>query len=163
MEKICTFFGHRDTNLTIKPLLKHTIRNLIEEHEVTTFWIGGYGTFDKCAAQILRNLQIEYPFIKIILIIAYVDQLNRYGDTLPFDCFDYPTEVEVAPRKFAISARNRYMAKNTDFVIAYVQKEYGGAYDAMKIAKNNKKAIINLAEQKTGSFFNEPVFFYRLI
>lgn len=34
------------------------------------------------------------------------------------------------------------MAKNTDFVIAYINREYGGAYDAVNIAQNNKKNVL---------------------
>lgn len=65
-------------------------------------------------------------------------------DLFPFDSFDYPPEVESAPYKFAISARNRYMAKNTDFVIAYINRKYGGAYEAFQYTKRLKKRIINL-------------------
>ena len=68
-------------------------------------------------------------------------QSELSDNVFPFDSFDYPPEVESAPYKFAISARNRYMAKNTDFVIAYINREYGGAYDAVNIAQNNKKNI----------------------
>ena len=38
------------------------------------------------------------------------------------------------------------MAKNTDFVIAYINREYGGAYDAFQYTKRLKKNIINLSK-----------------
>lgn len=146
MTKICTFFGHRDVDSAIEPFLERAIRQLIEKENVRIFWIGGYGCFDKCAACILRRLKREYPYIRTILIIAYPQQLHKYESILPFDGFDYPPEAESAPYKFAISGRNRYMAKNADFIIAYVDREYGGAYTALKIAQNNNKIIINLAK-----------------
>lgn len=150
MRNICTFLGHRDTEAEVKPLLEITIRKLIIENQVDTFWLGGYGNFDNYAAQILRKLKAEFPNIQLILILAYSQQLRKFGNLLPFDGFDYPAEAEAAPYKYAISGRNRYMVKNADFIISYVWKEYGGAYEALKIAQNNNKTIINLA-QKTGS------------
>ncbi len=72
----------------------------------------------------------------------YEEEIWKLAAEFPFDTFDYPPEVESAPYKFAISARNRYMAKNTDFVIAYINREYGGAYDAVNIAQNNKKNVL---------------------
>lgn len=150
MRNICTFLGHRDTEAEVKPLLEITIRKLIIENQVDTFWLGGYGNFDNYAAQILRKLKAEFPNIQLILILAYSQQLRKFGNLLPFDGFDYPAEAEAAPYKYAISGRNRYMVKNADFIISYVWKEYGGAYEALKIARNDNKTIINLA-QKTGS------------
>lgn len=146
MNKICTFFGHRDVDSSIEPSLERAIRKLIKINNVRIFWIGGYGCFDKCAARILRRLKGEYPHICTILIIAYPQQLHKYESILPFDGFDYPPEAQLAPYRFAISGRNRYMAKNADFIIAYVNREYGGAYTALKIAQNNNKTIINLAK-----------------
>ena len=146
MGKICTFFGHRDIYYELIPFIKEQARRLITEENVDTFWVGGHGKFDSQAISALRNLQHEYPHIKIILVIAYVSQLHRYGTELPFDGFDYPPAAEAAPYRFAISARNRYMAQNTDFVIACVLSKYGGAYEALRIAARCNKTIINLAD-----------------
>lgn len=139
MGKICTFFGHRDAPLALESSIEKQVRKLITEENVDTFWIGGYGRFDSLATRVLNKLQKDFPHISIILIIAYPRQLRQYDKVFPFD---YPPEVESAPYKFAISARNRYMAKNTDFVIAYINREYGGAYDAVNIAQNNKKNVL---------------------
>ena len=78
------------------------------------------------------------------LIAAYARQLHAYGDIFPFDGFDYPDVVECAPHKFAISARNRYMALNADFIIAYVCCDYGGAYEAVRAARNHGKPVIEI-------------------
>ena len=146
MGKICAFFGHRDAPLALESSIEKQVRKLITEENVDTFWIGGYGNFDSLATKVLNKLQKDFPHISIILIIAYPRQLHQYDKVFPFDSFDYPPEVESAPYKFAISARNRYMAKNTDFVIAYINREYGGAYDAFQYTKRLKKNIINLSK-----------------
>ncbi len=150
MGNICTFLGHRDASAEVKSGLAVAVRKLIIENRVDTFWLGGHGNFDNYAAQILRKLKAEFPHIQLILILAYPQQLQKFDSLLPFDGFDYPADAQATPYKYAISARNRYMVKNADFVISYVWKEYGGAYEALKIAQNNNKTIINLA-QKTGS------------
>ena len=146
MEKICAFFGHRDVSSKVNLLIENAIRQLIDEEKVDTFWVGRHGNFESLAITVLKKLKLEYPKIKIILIISYVQQLHYYGDSLPFDGFDYPVDAELAPRKFAISARNKYIAKNADYIIAYVCRKYGGAYNALCIAKKHGKTIINLAE-----------------
>lgn len=142
MGKICAFFGHRDAPSALKYSVQEQVRKLIIEENVDTFWVGGYGKFDALATSVLHKLQKEFPHISIILIIAYPRQLHQYGETLPFDCFDYPVEVQTSPFRFSITARNRYMAKNTDFVIAYIIKEYGGAFDAVHIAQKSKKNVV---------------------
>lgn len=60
----------------------------------------------------------------------------------------YPAEVEAAPYKLAIPVRNRYMVKNADYIISYIYREYGGAYEAVIQAKIYKKVVINLANEK---------------
>ena len=146
MGKICTFFGHRDAPSDIECLMEKQIRKLITEENVDTFWIGGHGNFDSLATKVLNKVQEEFPHISIIIIIAYPRQLHKYDKIFPFDFFDYPPEVEASPYKFAISARNCYMAKNTDFVIGYINREYGGAYEVFQYAKKLNKNIINLAK-----------------
>jgi len=145
MGKICTFFGHRNTPDKIFPKLKDQIFTLITKQNVDTFWIGGHGNFDWLACKAINSLKDIFPNIKIIFVVAYLQQIhNKFEGQSPFDNFDYPLEAQICPRRFAISARNRYMAQNTDFVITYIKLKAGGAYDAAKIARNSLKTIINL-------------------
>ena len=57
----------------------------------------------------------------------------------------YPP-IESVPLKFAIAKRNEWMMENADLVIAYVNRNYGGAYQSLQIAKRRKKKIINIGE-----------------
>ena len=50
------------------------------------------------------------------------------------------------PLKYAILQRNRYMIEKADLVFAYVNKAYGGAYQAFTFAQRLGKKIINLAD-----------------
>lgn len=40
------------------------------------------------------------------------------------------------------------MVKNADYIISYIYREYGGAYEAVIQAKIYKKVVINLANEK---------------
>ena len=59
----------------------------------------------------------------------------------------YPEGLETAPPKFAITKRNKWMVQECTHLIAYVRNTWGGAYDAMELAKRKKKHVINLADQ----------------
>ncbi|MBQ3489992.1 MAG: hypothetical protein IJA86_05345 [Clostridia bacterium] len=57
----------------------------------------------------------------------------------------YPP-IEQVPPRFAISKRNEWMMANADLIIAYVNHEYGGAYQSLRVAKRKKKKIINICD-----------------
>lgn len=44
--------------------------------------------------------------------------------------------------------RFRYEVEHADYFICYINKEYGGAYDAFKLAKRRNKKVINLADDE---------------
>ena len=66
------------------------------------------------------------------------------NQSLKYDSIIYP-EIENKPRKFAIFYRNRYMVEKADYVVAYVEHSWGGAYQAYKYAKGKGKSVYNLA------------------
>lgn len=151
---ICAFFGHRDFNEKYRPALEAEIRAAILNHGVTTFWCGGYGAFDTCAARTVNKLKSRNPEIRLFLIQAY---LPKPEDILPpiYDGSIYPEGLELAPRRFAITHRNRWMAKNCDMVIAWVEHSYGGAYQACRYARTHGKHVVNVASKEEQ---NEPEF-----
>ena len=62
---------------------------------------------------------------------------NYYESVIIPDC------VYGAHPKSAINIRNRWMIDNTDLIIAYVEHNNGGAYEALKYAKINEKTSFN--------------------
>jgi len=66
--------------------------------------------------------------------------MNRCGLC---DMSIYPP-IENVPLRFAILKRNEWMMKNADLIIAYVKRNYGGAYKSLQVAKRKKKKIINI-------------------
>ena len=76
-----TFFGHRRTPDSVKPLLKETLRELIEKDRADMFYVGNEGSFDWMVYDTLKELKTEYPFIsyKILqkLFFAFKYFINR--------------------------------------------------------------------------------------
>ena len=146
--KRCVFFGHRWISLSEqeKTLLQNTVIDLITNEGVTDFIFGGYGSFDSIAYQTVSEIKKQYPNIRRIRALAYfprdkedTDRLNRL-----YDFVFLPEGTEIGPQRYAITRRNRTLAKECDFMICYVMSNSGGAYTAMKTAKANGKKVINI-------------------
>ena len=143
---ICSFFGHRSVGAEIRPGLYAEIERHIIEKSSDTFYVGGYGQFDNMTAGILCNMKERYPHIAVYHVLAYLptganaENHEKQHPTL------YPEGLELVPKKFAIAHRNRWLVAQSDCIIAYVRASWGGAYEALKYAKQQGKDIINLAE-----------------
>lgn len=151
MAKSCVFFGHRWTVLTEqeKALLHDTVIRLITKEDVDNFIFGRYGDFDLIAYRTVSEIKKEYSQIRRILALAYFPKNQEDMDfwKRSYDFVYLPENTEVGPQKFAISRRNRTLAKECDFMICYVMSNSGGAYTAMKTAKANGKKVINIFQK----------------
>ena len=121
----CTFFGHRDCPDTIKPRLREVLVDLIENHNVDMFYVGNQGRFDAIVRGLLRDLQHEYPQINYAVALAYMPgkqtEYDDYSDTM------LPEGIESVHPRYAISWRNNWMLKQSDYVVTYITYSYGGA------------------------------------
>lgn len=135
----CTFFGHADAPEDIEPILKTVLITLIKNFNVDTFYLGHNGNFDKIVQKVLWDLGNEYR-IKSYIVLAYLPkkQINYKLETL------YPEKIELVPKQFAISYRNKWMIEKSDYVITFVTHTFGGAYKAKMQAEKKGKNIINL-------------------
>lgn len=150
-ERSCCGFGHRDMFKNIDAVLRQTLVNLIKQENVTLFYIGGMGEFDKIFSSTVRGLKRSFPDIKLVLVKPYFsNELNTnkeyYENT--YDGIYIPEESATTFHKKAITVRNRWMVDNADFIISGVYKDYGGAYDAVRYAQQNKKIVFKLFEFK---------------
>ena len=136
---IVTFCGHRNVfeQEKVAAWLHRTVEDLIHEG-ADCFWLGGYGQFDALAAAAVRKQKEQYPQIRSVLVIPYLDREN---DAAQYDESIYPP-LENTPKRFAISKRNEYMIEAADCVVAYVIHEFGGAYTALRYAQRKRKRII---------------------
>lgn len=152
MNKICCFAGHSqiygENDLHDKLLTK--IEELITKENVTEFWVGDYGAFDRAAAKAVRICKKTYPHIQLHLIIPYPTQkLNLFKEQYQkeYDSIIQADMPENTPTKFRISQCNRYMVKNAQYLICYIQHGWGGAAQTLAYAQNQKHIqIFNLAK-----------------
>ena len=149
---IIAFIGHSfvPSGAKVKERVKEEIRkNILKESHIMCY-LGGYGGFDEICACACRELKKECGRIEIIYITPYfslsdqekIKEMERYG---LYDASIYPP-IENVPKRFAILKRNEWIMSNADLVIAYVDRDYGGAYKALCGAKRKKKKIINLCD-----------------
>lgn len=137
---IITFCGHRELydEKEVRAWLKRVTEDLIVSGD-ETFYLGGYGAFDRLAASILAEQKKRYPNIELVLILPY---LNRRKDISPCDSSIYPP-LESVPKKLAIVRRNQWMVERADVVVSYVLHSWGGAAMTLEYAKIKKKQIIS--------------------
>ena len=147
-----TFFGHRSIILNEEHVKQ--IRQVIEESislsEKTEFLCGGYGDFDNACTQTAREVKKIYPNCYIHFVTPYITPTvqSKNSDMIKQNLYDeiiYPP-IEHIPPRFAISYRNKWMVENADFIIFFVKRESGGAYDMLKYAKRKNKKYINIAQ-----------------
>ncbi|MBQ8416126.1 MAG: hypothetical protein IJX13_04405 [Clostridia bacterium] len=129
-QKILSFFGDKVGN------------------QPADMYLGGYGDFDNFAYSCCKKYKETHPDISLVFVTPYLTveyQRNHldYQQTR-YDSILYP-EIEDKPPRFAISYRNKYMVEKADYVVAYVDHDWGGAYTTYKHAKRKGKEILNLA------------------
>ena len=139
---ICTFFGHRACPETIKPKLRAVLVDLITNHGVDMFYVGNHGQYDAIVHSALRELKKEYPQINYAVVLAYMPKMKTeyddYSDTM------LPEGIEVVHPRYAISWRNSWMLKQSDYVITYITRSLGGAAQYAKKAKAKGRCVIEL-------------------
>lgn len=145
---VCSFFGHGDASEQVYPALRETIEELIMKRGAANFLVGTHGNFDSMVLKALREMKKKYPDIIYNVVLAYMPaekqeyELYHYSETL------LPEGIETVPKRFAISWRNKWMARECDVVVCYITHSWGGAAQFVKYAKNQGKEIINLSEQQ---------------
>ncbi len=149
--KRCCFAGHSDIwDSSLAEKIKSIAEDLIVNHYVREFWVGNYGKFDGFAASVIRELQRTYSNVKLDLVIPYLTKsINEYKELYYKKCdniliADIP---ENTPKRFHITKANEYMVNNSDFLICYIQRSWGGAITTYKYAKRKKLQIFNIAER----------------
>lgn len=87
---------------------------------------------------------VQFLLHRIFFILEKYQDLQRnhqrYSDTM------LPEGIESVHPRFAISWRNKWMLKQSDFVVTYITHTWGGAAQFAEKAKRQKKTVINLPE-----------------
>ena len=101
------------------------------------FYTGAMGEFDSLCSSAVRKAKKSHPHIMLICVKPYFTNdinIDRDYYAAMYDDVIIPTELIGVHYKAAIKARNRWMIDNSDVVMVYTIREYGGAFDAMKYA-----------------------------
>ena len=138
-----TFFGHKDTPKETEPTLRTTLIDLIENHGATEFYVGNNGSFDTMVRRQLEDLSQTYP-ITYSVVLAYLPTKKSVYDDLTSTIL--PEGIETAPKRFAISWRNKWMVEQSDAVVTYVTHSFGGAAQFKALAQRQGKTVIELSE-----------------
>ena len=141
---VCTFFGHRDCPDSLRPRLRKILVELIEQRRVDLFYVGNQGGFDQMARGVLRELSRDYPHIRYAVVLAYVPGPD-VSDPGPSETM-LPEGIETIHPKYAISWRNDWMLRHSNFVVAYVAHSWGGASRFARKAEQTGKPVFNLAQ-----------------
>ena len=91
----------------------------------------------------LEGLSKRYP-ISFAIALAYMpgakDEYYEEKHTI------LPEGIETAPRRFAISRRNKWMVEQADYVVTYVRNTIGsGAAQYKELAEKKGKKVINIS------------------
>lgn len=146
--KICTFFGHRDAPESIRYDLKQVLIDLIENKGVSWFYVGHNGKFDSMVLTELKLFSTVYKHIHYFVAVAGSPdkKLNIDADNEHLVYVD--VNLNSTPKKFEIDRRNGWMINQSDYVVTYVWKTWGGAHKFKEIAEKKNKTVINLHKEQ---------------
>ena len=137
----CTFAGHREVLHTgVREKLYSGLLELLALDSQLCFYVGGMGKFDAMAEQAVRRLKREFPEkeIRLVLVLPYMkksvnDHPEVYG--VLYDEVIVPEVSACEHFKRAITVRNRWMAEQSQILIAYVHRNFGGAFEMVEYAR----------------------------
>ena len=152
---ICTFAGH---SLVCAPYIEQRLENEIEaflsDIDKASFYVGGRGEFDGMAAAAVRAAKARHRDKKIQLYLiepyfhAGINRDKEFYEQM-YDGIIILQELLGVHPKAAILKCNRWMCDQADCLIAFVCRDFGGAYQTLKYAKRKGGIrIINLAANK---------------
>lgn len=147
----CTFAGHKEVyQAGIPDALDYALADLLAggENEFC-FLVGGMGQFDGMCAAAVRKAKRLFPdkSITLSLVLPYFKQeLNENKDYYQqmYDEVYVPGELAGVHPKSAITKRNRLMVDQSQYLIAYVRRDFGGAYATLKYAQRRNLKIMLL-------------------
>lgn len=149
---VISFIGHRSLHSrnTLLESIRKTITENADFNDEVVFLVGGYGDFDSLCAYVCSLIKKERKNCKIVFVTPYItvaqqEKIRGWIELGIYDSVIYPPLENVPPR-FAIVKRNEWMIEQSDLIIAYVVRSFGGAYQSLNYARRKKKQIVQLQE-----------------
>ena len=147
--KSCAFFGHKNgTYMKYEEYIGVLVAEMIEEWGYTQFYSTGRSPFDCICARTVSHYREQYP-LKNTFVYSYIPKgKDEYGLSKIYDDSVYFLDKPVPPR-FAIIKTNEAIIDHVDTVLVAVDRDWGGAWNAMEYARRKKKKIINIYDGYT--------------
>lgn len=145
----CTFAGHRQIFGAVSSKIENALISLLQADDTLLCYVGGMGEFDALCAAAVRKLKRDYQDknIRLVLVLPYmqnkINENKEYYET-QYDDVLIPLELADVHYKQAITARNKWLVAHSDYLIAMVWRDFGGAYTTLKYAQKCGKHIISL-------------------
>ena len=150
-----SFFGHRkiDDFYHTERQINQIIENLLSIHSHVEFLVGRNGDFDQIVSSAIHRYKrlIRDDNSVLIWVMPYITANYKVNE----DSFrTYYDEIEVCNDsssvhfKKAFQIRNRKMVDRSDFIVFYVNRSSGGAFQTMQYAAQNDKKYINIFEER---------------
>lgn len=146
------FFGHRyaDGFVQAERRLEKLIKELLHRKSFVEFYVARSGDFDQMVASTVRRVrQNGYErSCALVLVLPYITaeyRNNEDGFNAYYDDIEICEAAEVSHPKGAYEIRNKEIVRRSDLIVSCIERESGGAYLAVKYAKQLGKTVINVA------------------
>lgn len=128
---VISFFGHKDYYYddAVKAAAYSFVRKVAKGQ--VSFFVGCYGGFDKMSYDLAVRFKKEVDnTAKIVFVTPYLDEkyLLYKTEIVPFDEVLYPP-LESVPKRLSILKRNEYVVEKSDYIVFFVDHDFGGAGD----------------------------------
>lgn len=143
--KSCFFIGHREADERLLPLLKDTIERLITDENVSCFYVGGYGGFDRIAVSAVIKAKQQYPNITLMRVLPYHPAECPVEIPYGYDGTYYPEGLEKVPKQYAIVRANKILVDTSDWLVCYVRHGASNSRNLLEYAeRREKKGLIRI-------------------
>lgn len=135
--------------MDIEKPLREVMERLVKEQGVTKFYTGGMGEFDELFARVVRSMKRSDPRLRLVLVLPYLTRqvaIEKEWYKSQYDEILIPAELDSVHPKAAITLRNRWMVDHSDFVVAVLRRDYGGAAEATRYAETRGKVVVHCGE-----------------
>jgi len=120
----------------------------------TDFMSGGALGFDQMAAQIELSLREKYPWIRLIMVIPFDGQADKWSWEQRrrwleiIEASDKVIRISHSYDKGVFFQRNHYMVENADLILAAFDSQPGGTAGTVAYAKRHGVRVVRLAPVK---------------
>ncbi len=133
-----SFIGHREVDdfSFVEEQVYNIVADLLRLKEYVEFYVGRNGEFDTLVASVIKRAKREIWDCNssLILVLPYhvanTEDLEKFYDEVV--C---PQELDGVHYKSAITKRNEWLVEHSDLIVSYVVRDYGGAAQCLKKAK----------------------------